>query len=645
MATINAFIYYDESRLAKEGMAINNIPIALYREDTGEGIVAISNSLGCVTFENVPKGIYRLIETWGSLGDESIVDYSKAMKIPMPNAADPPLIVIKEPVKHIEKITSITPNTIIIKVTDDSSYYFYDGPVLEEIYKLEEGKDNNYLNKEKNYYKKHCIFNNVVDKSVANIGDILTYTITIANTSDEILKDLFFQNRLSYGLEFIYGSIAVNGVTKNFTNSTPNIGFKIPNIYWGEVCIINFNVKIINMEYGSSINSIATLTMEDNTSIISNCANTVLSKSLLLTINHIGDKLTAYSEDIINYTITINNPGKLTAKKVILREFLQKTEFISGVITISNSDKKYEIENPINGIYLPNIMANESVIVTLKVKVEHIKDTAIIKSYGIIFYDIWNEDNYKNIVNYSETSNVFQITIKPKATKDFTKSIEKEVANKKNTELIINKSLDKNIVTIGDELTYSITINNPSEGLATNLFLKDNISRWAEFINGSLIINGHSKGFEYLDPNKGFYISNIPSGGTVNIVFKAIAKNFLKGAIVLNTANITGIITLKSGERYTQNVNSNIVNAIIGDIYNNSLKNFIGSIALKESAVANILNLDEKQIQTIIDIPNISSDSLLEINKSIASTFISIGMLENLLINNVKTVKDKLLKN
>ncbi|WP_131038401.1 SdrD B-like domain-containing protein, partial [Clostridioides difficile] len=65
----------------------------------------------------------------------------------------------------------------------------------------------------------------------ANVGDIITYTVTLDNTCDSPLTNVFFRDLIPNGLEFIPGTVTVDGVS--VPGVDPNTGFPLPDIGGG----------------------------------------------------------------------------------------------------------------------------------------------------------------------------------------------------------------------------------------------------------------------------------------------------------------------------------------------------------------------------------------------------------------------------
>lgn len=83
-----------------------------------------------------------------------------------------------------------------------------------------------------------------VDKLSANIGDTLTYTVTVTNLSLSSVTSLPFTDALPQGSQYVSGSFAVNGsaVTPTVTDNT--LTYTIPSIPAAGTAVLTFQVQV-----------------------------------------------------------------------------------------------------------------------------------------------------------------------------------------------------------------------------------------------------------------------------------------------------------------------------------------------------------------------------------------------------------------
>ncbi len=80
------------------------------------------------------------------------------------------------------------------------------------------------------------------DKSFANCGDIVTYTIAIPNSGNTTAQNVVFKDTIPNGTIFVTDSVTINGSAQSGAN--PSTGVTIPNIAPGTTTTIQFSVKV-----------------------------------------------------------------------------------------------------------------------------------------------------------------------------------------------------------------------------------------------------------------------------------------------------------------------------------------------------------------------------------------------------------------
>lgn len=84
-----------------------------------------------------------------------------------------------------------------------------------------------------------------VDKPTANIGDTLTYTITITNLSLSALPTLPFTDTIAQGMTYNTGSFSVNGSVATPTITGNTLAYTIPAIPSLGTATIQFKTTVV----------------------------------------------------------------------------------------------------------------------------------------------------------------------------------------------------------------------------------------------------------------------------------------------------------------------------------------------------------------------------------------------------------------
>ncbi|MEG1584339.1 MAG: carboxypeptidase-like regulatory domain-containing protein, partial [Anaerovorax sp.] len=132
MPNISGFVYYDPTFASAPGIGIPNVPVALYNAGLGVGAVALTDANGAYTFTNVPGGSYHLIESWGTSGVITPVNFASATSMTQPWEKEPPLSAVPAvPPPLADKLNALSPNLLKITVggSDLTGKNFYDAPI------------------------------------------------------------------------------------------------------------------------------------------------------------------------------------------------------------------------------------------------------------------------------------------------------------------------------------------------------------------------------------------------------------------------------------------------------------------------------------------------------------------------------------
>ena len=114
-----------------------------------------------------------------------------------------------------------------------------------------------------------------VNKTTAKIRETLHYTTTITNSGESTLSNLAFVDNLASELQFVNGSVKINGV--DYPALNPNTIFSIPDLAPEESNTVEFDVVILNTASNFVLNfSTIYLSGEDPTN--SNTVTTTITR-------------------------------------------------------------------------------------------------------------------------------------------------------------------------------------------------------------------------------------------------------------------------------------------------------------------------------------------------------------------------------
>ena len=392
-----------------------------------------------------------------------------------------------------------------------------------------------------------------VNKAYATIDDLVTYTVSVANTGNTLAKNVNFRDVIPAGLTFVQGSVKINGTS--YTGYNPYNSFTLGNIVSGDTVVVTFEAIVTSVPNPSLVTNTANLTfsyrIDPNGSDIpvqinSNTVTTQINLGSIALAKTV-DKTYATMGDILTYTVVVTNNGTVRADNVIFTDSLQSDiTFNAGSVKVNGTT--HLDYDPTVGFNLGNINPLDNVTVVFTVTVIPLPTHASVINFavGTFSYKIDPNGQYYNKSYQSNTVNT--IIIQPSMT--------------------VSKVVDKVYATIQNVLNYSLLIKNTGNTTISQLFFSDVLSNGAAFKAGTLVIDGVS--YPTYDPIAGFNMpNNIISGNTSLIQFQATVTSLPTPAYVENTSNINFSYRIDpSGSVTTKDVPSNSVttNVVLGKI-------------------------------------------------------------------------------
>ncbi|EFC93590.1 conserved repeat protein [Methanobrevibacter smithii DSM 2374] len=354
-----------------------------------------------------------------------------------------------------------------------------------------------------------------------NPGDTVHFIVTViaGGSSDSLNVNL--NDILDAKLLDVAGATyAVNGVNKGSWTGSIDLG----NMLTGTTVTVDIWAKILDTADRDVFN-LVNVTSDEHPE--GNTSNTTVHVRIVdLAVDKlVNDSVPKYL-DMIEYTIVVVNNGPDKSFNVTVGDLLP-----DGVKFISSTGQY----NPDTGVwFVGDLDNNESAI--LKIVVQVIKVGNIINNVNVT--GTGHDTNLTNN-NASVSVNVPESVL-----------------------LNITKVANSTIIVAGENVGYTVVINNYGPSVASDVVLKD-IFNSNELLNLQYSLNG----VDWLDYNGSVSLGDINAGADVTVYFRAKVNGSVRGD-VLNIVNITTGVDDARGnfsDNETVNVIANTTLAVIKD--------------------------------------------------------------------------------
>lgn len=366
-------------------------------------------------------------------------------------------------------------------------------------------------------------------------GETLTYSINVRNLTSAPSLDVIIRDSLIEGIaNGDYPWLVYNGIEDIVPNTLQSTGsleggdYTISTIPGKSQVTITYTITVLevpndvsdvlnvatdNGDDGSTIEACTLLNLDCSSTITPVIPETIISK----TVNSGADQVASVGEEIF-YTIEVTNPSITTAPNVVVRDSLLENlpsyvTFNDNIVVsigsvILTEDTDYSGDLLTSGIMIDQIPPGKTVRITYSVTLDSVPlDGAV---------------NLPNVVTDNGEDPDIQIPEVCVAAEDCSSVITPIDPDTEITKQIIGESFDlDNQAQIGEEITYQITVSNPTDAIATDVAVRDslleNMPPQLE-LSGAIIINPDDYATGSLTDGT-FVLTQIPAKSTVTITY------------------------------------------------------------------------------------------------------------------------------
>lgn len=207
-----------------------------------------------------------------------------------------------------------------------------------------------------------------VDKSFAEIGEEIEYTITVQNNGSLQATNATFVDAIPFGLTLLPGSITVDGVAQPDT-----LPIDLGDIDAGQTKTIIFKVVANSIPLSNPVFNIAKIdySFQPFTGfIVDTSTNSNIVSTYIIDVDAVitksVDKAFAVKGEVLTYTSEVKNTGSIPLVNFIFQDNIPAgTSFVNGSVQIDGIS--FPAYNPQTGFPLSNLVPLQSTTIQFKV--------------------------------------------------------------------------------------------------------------------------------------------------------------------------------------------------------------------------------------------------------------------------------------
>lgn len=351
------------------------------------------------------------------------------------------------------------------------------------------------------------------DKTNYSVGDTGHYTVKVTQTADNatarnvVIEDAFDNEKAILDTKTIKLTDSKGkDITKEVSIAGTPSGYKIEtgkNLAQNEFFTVTYDVLFTDQTLGGEEVTNVAKTHADNVPEKTTTVTVKIEKPEL-EVTKTSDKKVYSYEDTAHYTVkTEEVKENATAYNVVIDDQLQVSgaKVLAETIKISDKDgkdftDKCEIECKGTGY-------------TIKTKRDLTKGETFTVNYDVVFEDRSLIDNY--------VPNVVKVTADNASTQTENEVTPKTVKTEDGAEYQILKSCQPasgSVVNVGDEIEYTITVNNTGKKDLKDVKIKDAIPTHTQYVSGGTLTKADDKDTVV------FKVDEIKAGAKADVTFK-----------------------------------------------------------------------------------------------------------------------------
>ncbi|WP_255374485.1 hypothetical protein [Cohnella sp. OV330] len=423
----------------------------------------------------------------------------------------------------------------------------------------------------------------------AIVGDVVTYSVLVGNTSTTDAVSVVLTDALSPGASFVAGSVVVAGVARPTLDITT--GVSLGSIALGASVTATYQARVASLPSPQQLSNIANAAFTfqsvgggpNLSGVVPSNTYTIPVYSPVLAMTKTASTANATVGSLVTYTVAIANSGNIGATTTFFDNIPAGSSYEAGTFRLNGV--LVPGANPASGVAIGTIAAGATSTVLFQVRVNALPAQSQLVNQATATYTFQPPD--LRTVSGSASSNAVTVPVR--------------LPN-----VSVVKSVSLTDVAVGETLTYtSVVANNGTEAIS-NAILSDALPAGTSFVAGSVTVAGQSR--PSASPASGIAIGTVAAGAQVVITFQAQVVSLPSPAQLSNQSTVSYSLGTFNGQSLSNTTTTPVYQPIVTLAKSADRTNAtVGDTILYTLKVANSGNIAAAQVTLTDNIPAGSS--------------------------------------
>ncbi|MEK3701220.1 hypothetical protein NYE33_29935 [Paenibacillus sp. FSL R10-2199] len=377
------------------------------------------------------------------------------------------------------------------------------------------------------------------------VGDTLVYTSVVTNNGIVAVTNTVLSDPIPPGSTFVAGSVTVAGSAR--PTADPASGITIGTIAPGASVTVTFQVNV------TSVPGSGQLSNQSSASYSSGAFNAITQSNTTLTpvfqpVIGIVKSASPGSATVggnVQYTLVVRNTGNIAATVSLTDTIPAGSVFVAGSVTVNGVVRP--ADSPVSGIPLGSVAPGASFTVTFLTSVQSLPSPATLTDQGSSSYTYQLPSG--RALSGGSVSNTVTIPVSA-------------------PNITLLKSANVTAIAVGEYLTYTVSVSNPSGVAVNNVVLSDPAPAGSAFVAGTVTVNGAA--VPSANPNAGIALGTLAAGATSIVVFQVNATSVPSPPQLNNRASASFTAGAFSGTALSDTILTPVFTPVIGLVKSSS---------------------------------------------------------------------------